>query len=371
MNHFQERISKLQTWMEEQKIDLTLVSSPANVMYLSGFYCDPHERFMAAVIPGKGEPFLLVPALERDKAEAKGSLQVYTHEDTDDPLQILLTALAAESEDIQTVAIEKSHVSVARFEELQAQFAKAFYRNVEERLSAMRLQKDPQEVEIMKRAAKLADDIVAFGVEQLAVGKQEYEIVQAIEGFAKRQGAERMSFETMVLAGEKSALPHGVPGTREIRKGDFVLFDLGVVVDGYCSDITRTFVMGEASAEQQAIYQAVLEANLAAIKAVKPGIAAADVDKAARDVIQQANYGEYFTHRVGHGLGIDIHETPSVHGKNGQHLVPGMTFTIEPGVYVPKIGGVRIEDDVLVTEDGVEILTGYPKELQIIPVRNQ
>jgi Xaa-Pro dipeptidase len=368
MNYYQERIGHIQTWMHEQKIDLTLVTSPANVMYVSGFFADPHERFMAAVIPGQGDPFLLVHALERGKAEAKGSLPVHTHSDTDQPLEILLRALTAQPDEIQTVAIEKSHVTVARFEELQAHFTKAFYRNVEERLTVMRLQKDPQEVEIMRRAAKLADEIVAFGVEQLAVGKQEFEIVQALEGFAKRQGAERMSFDTMVLAGEKSALPHGVPGTREIQQGDFVLFDLGVVVDGYCSDITRTFVMGEASPEQQAIYQAVLDANLSAIKAVKPGITAADVDKAARDVIEQANYGQFFTHRVGHGLGIDIHESPSMHGKNGQQLVSGMTFTIEPGVYVPEIGGVRIEDDVLVTDDGVEILTSYPKQLHVIPV---
>ncbi|MFC4768409.1 M24 family metallopeptidase [Effusibacillus consociatus] len=368
MSFHAARISKLLAWMEETDIDVSVVTSPANVRYLSGFYSNPHERFMGVIIPRKGTPFLIVPALDREKAEAEGTLPVHTHSDTDNAVDILVGVLDSDAAAISQVAIEKSQMSVARLEELQSRFSNAKYANVEDRLTAMRMRKDGEELSLMRQAAQLADEAVAFAVTQMVPGKMEYELVQAIESFVKRQGADRMAFETMVLAGEKSALPHGEPGTREIRKGDFVLVDLGIVWKGYCSDITRTFAVGDISEKQREIYEAVRRANAAAIQAVKPGVGAGVIDRAARDVIEDAGFGEFFIHRVGHGLGIDIHEPPSMHGNNEQPLVPGMMFTIEPGVYIPGMGGVRIEDDVLVTETGVEVLTSYPKELRILPV---
>lgn len=366
MHYYQERIAKLAAWMEETHVDLTIVTSPGNVMYLSGFYGNPHERFMGVMVPRTGEPFLLVPGLDRDKAAAKGALPVYGHSDTDQPIDVLRQALELKAEDIHKIAIEKSHLTVSWLEQLEANFPAAMYANAEDRLLTMRLQKDPHEMALMRRAAKLADEAVQFAAAQISLGLKEYEIVQAVESFARQQGAERMAFDTMVLAGENSALPHGVPGMREIRRGDLVLFDLGIVWEGYCSDITRTVAVGEASDAQRQIYEAVRAANQAAIEMVRPGATAAEIDRAARKVITDAGYGDFFTHRVGHGLGIDVHEAPSMHGQNGQILLPGMTFTIEPGIYLPGVGGVRIEDDVLVTDSGVEVLTRYPKELQIV-----
>ncbi|WP_018133434.1 M24 family metallopeptidase [Effusibacillus pohliae] len=367
MSYYRARISKLLAWMETAKIDLAIVTSPANVMYLTGFYGDPHERWMGVVVPRQGEPFLYVPVLDRNKAEAVCDLPVHTHGDEDDAVRLLLELLGCDPAGIGRIAIEKTHMSVARSEQVQAHFSGSIFVNAEERLTAMRLQKDEQELALMRRAARLADEAVAFAFSQIVPGRMEYEIVQAIESFAKRQGADRMAFDTMVLAGEKSALPHGAPGTREIRRGDLLLIDLGIVWQGYCSDITRTVAVGEASDRQRAIYEAVRKANEAAIAAVKPGVEAAAVDRAARDVIAEAGFADSFTHRVGHGLGIEIHEPPSVHGKNGQRLLPGTVFTIEPGIYLADVGGVRIEDDVLVTESGAEVLTAYPKELQILP----
>lgn len=176
-----------------------------------------------------------------------------------------------------------------------------------------------------------------------------------------------MSFDTMVLSGPKTASPHGKPGDRKIQKGDFVLFDLGVIYEGYCSDITRTVSFGKPSDAQKDVYETVRQAEQAAVDAVKPGVRAMDLDKIARDVITEAGYGEFFTHRLGHGLGISVHEFPSVTGTNEMELIEGMVFTIEPGIYDPSITGVRIEDDVVVTKDGVEVLTKYPKELVIVP----
>jgi Xaa-Pro dipeptidase len=187
-----------------------------------------------------------------------------------------------------------------------------------------------------------------------------------IELALKKRGVTHMSFDTTVLSGPKAASPHGKTGDRKIQKGDLVLFDLGVVHKGYCSDITRTVAFGEPNEEQKAVYDVVMRAEQAAVDAVKPGVTAAALDQTARQVIEDAGYGEFFTHRLGHGLGISVHEFPSLHGLNELQLEAGMVFTIEPGVYVPGKVGVRIEDDVAVTADGVEVLTKFPKDLQII-----
>lgn len=180
----------------------------------------------------------------------------------------------------------------------------------------------------------------------------------------KRLGAEQMAFDTLVLSGQNSALPHGVSSDKQIEQGDFLLFDFGVYVEQYCSDITRTFIVGEASVEQKLIYETVRKANEAAIAVVQTGALLKDVDLAAREVIEQAGYGQYFTHRVGHGMGLDVHEAPSVHHENEREIERGLLFTIEPGIYIPGMGGVRIEDDIYVGSDGtVDVLTSYTKEL--------
>lgn len=175
-----------------------------------------------------------------------------------------------------------------------------------------------------------------------------------------------MSFDTMVLAGANAALPHGTPGLTKIKKGDLVLFDLGVVYQGYCSDITRTIAYGDITDKQAEIYNTVLKAEEAAVSAVKPGVKASELDLTARNIIAEAGYGDYFPHRLGHGLGISVHEYPSMTTTNNLQIKPGMVFTIEPGIYVPDVAGVRIEDDLLVTENGAEILTKFPKSLQIV-----
>ena len=245
-------------------------------------------------------------------------------------------------------------------------FEGAAFHRLDEQLNKMRNIKSEEELEKLRKAAALADYAIEVGCKEIAEGKTELEILMAIEFEMKKKGAEKMSFDTMVLSGPKTASPHGTPGDRKIQKGDFILFDLGVVYEGYCSDITRTVAFGEPSEKQREIYETVKKAEQAAIDMIRPGVKACDLDKAARDVITEAGYGEYFTHRLGHGLGISVHEFPSVTGTNEMELEEGMVFTVEPGIYHPEITGVRIEDDVVVTADGVEVLTKFPKELQII-----
>lgn len=196
----------------------------------------------------------------------------------------------------------------------------------------------------------------------------EAELVAEFEYLMKIHVAAGPSFSTMVLAGEKAALPHGKPGDRELKNGDFLLIDFGVITyDKYCSDITRTFIIGEADDKQKEIYDIVKRSTQAGVDAVKAGVPLKEFDIAARSVIQDSGYGEYFNNRVGHGLGIEVHEAPSIHHLNDDIAQKGMVFTIEPGIYIPAYGGVRIEEEVYINEEGeAEVLTSFPRDLREI-----
>ncbi|QPA30359.1 M24 family metallopeptidase [Thermaerobacillus caldiproteolyticus] len=362
-----QRLQSFSQWLQEQNISFALITSTPNVFYLSGFYSDPHERLLALLVFPNSEPMLVCPQMEVSQAKRAGwQYDTLGYSDTDNPWELIYKNINARQVVPEQIAIEKSHLSLERYEQLHTYFPVRSFLNAEEKLRELRMIKDEKEIVILRQAAELADFGVDVGIKALAEGKTELDIIATIEYELKKKGVREMSFATMVLTGQKTADPHGVPGLATVQHGDFVLFDLGVVLDGYCSDITRTVVVGKATDEQKTIYETVLKAQLAAIHASRPGTEIGSIDKAARAIIEQAGYGAYFTHRVGHGLGIDVHEYPSMNATNTMPLQRGMVFTIEPGIYVPSIGGVRIEDDVFITDDGVETLTSYPKELLTI-----
>ncbi len=360
------KVQEIQNYLQKNQIDAAFVTTPDNVFYVSGFKSNPHERLLGVMIFKEAEPFLICPQMEIPDAKAAGwSYEVIGHQDTDNAMDILAQAIIARNVNPLTFAIEKAQLIVERLEALQQSFPQATFVRLDEKINAMRVIKDEDELNKLRKAAQLADYAIEVGCKEIAEGKTEMEILTAIESAIQEKGC-KMSFETMVLSGPKSASPHGKPGARKVEKGDMILFDLGVIYDGYCSDITRTVAFGEPSEAQKAIYNAVLAANSNAIAAVKPGVRAMDLDKIARDTITNAGYGEYFTHRLGHGLGISVHEFPSVTGANDMVMEEGMVFTIEPGVYKSDVTGVRIEDDVVVTKDGVEVLTKFPKDLIVL-----
>lgn len=361
------KLQKISEWMKGQNLDICFITSPENVFYLSGFLSDPHERLLALAVFKDSEPFLVVPSMEKEDAKNSGwSQEIIGYTDIENPWDLVQKSINKRISSTESVAIEKEHMNVERYEELLKLFPNATFVSAEEKLRKLRMVKNEKELTILKEACALADYAVEVGCQELAEGKTELDIIAAIEFALKKKGVTQMSFSTMVLTGANAASPHGTPGLTQIKKGDLVLFDLGVVVDGYCSDITRTVAFGEVSDKQKEIYDTVLKSQLAAIDAVKPGVTCAEVDLASRNLIRDAGFGEYFPHRLGHGLGISIHEYPSVTETNSLVLEQGMVFTIEPGIYVPNVAGVRIEDDVYVTENGVEILTKFPKELQVI-----
>lgn len=360
------KIQQVQAYLNENNFDAAFITTPDNVFYFSGFDSDPHERLLGVMVFKDAEPFIICPKMEVPDVVAAGwAYEAIGHMDTENAWDIVAQAISSRAVTIEKMAIEKSHLTVERLEALISFYPTATFERLDDKINAMRVIKSEDELEKLREAAKLADYAIEVGVSEIAEGKTEMEILNAIESAIKAKGYS-MSFDTMVLAGEKSASPHGTPGDRKIQKGDFILFDLGVIYEGYCSDITRTVAFGKPSAAQVEIYNTVRAANEAAISAVKAGVKASELDKIARDVITEAGFGEYFTHRLGHGLGISVHEFPSINGANDVTLDAGTVFTIEPGVYKSDVTGVRIEDDVVVTESGVEVLTKYTKELVIL-----
>src|SRR5690625_2688464 len=363
----ENRMNRLIEQLKKNDLDGAFITSTANVFYLSNFYTDPHERLVAVYIDQTNDPVLIVPALEMNDAKDAGwSFEMISYHDHENVWELFFNHLKTFDKLPQVIGIEYDHLIVDRHQALKNILPHAQFKNTTNILNDLRVIKSKQEYTLLKQAAALADFGVKTGIEAIREGISELEIVAKIEYELKKQGVQQMSFATTVISGTKTASPHGVPSQTTIEKGDLVLFDLGVVFEGYCSDITRTVAFHSITDEQRKIYETVLEAEEKAIAAVEIGRSVGELDKIARDHIAAAGYGEYFTHRLGHGIGIDVHEFPSMHGENTLPLAEGMAFTIEPGIYVPEAGGVRIEDMVFVTKKGGESLTEYPKDLQII-----
>ncbi len=358
------RIEKLHAYMEQEAIEVLLITHPKNVYYFTGFLTEPHERFMALVLIRGEDPFLFVPLLDSEKARAASSInRIYAHSDSENAYEVLQRLLPSS---VTRLGLEKSHLTAKSYEAVAEAVPANDILDIEDLLRDMRVTKSPDEIASIKRAIWVMEESLRRTLPAIAVGLTELDIVAELEFQMRKLGSQGPSFSTIVLAGEKAGHPHGEPGDRKIQAGEFLLIDAGVYVDGYVSDLTRTFAIGEVNEELKDIYDTVLQANLRGIEAVRPHAPIASVDIAARAVIENRGYGEYFVNRVGHGIGLEIHEYPSVHNKAPGELREGMVFTIEPGIYNPRVAGVRIEDNVLVTKDGVEVLTTFPKELQII-----
>lgn len=237
---------------------------------------------------------------------------------------------------------------------------------LENAIEDIRLIKSREEIDRVVKAQRIAEKAFEHILGFIKVGMTEREIGLELDYFMLRNGADALSFETIAVSGEKTSMPHGVPGMRRIQNGDFITMDYGAVVDGYHSDMTRTIAVGSVSDEQKKVYDTVLKAQTEAFAVMRPGVPCADVDKAARDVIAQAGYGDYFGHGLGHGVGIEIHEEPRLSPFGKKVLESGILVTNEPGIYLPGKFGVRIEDMAFITDDGYENLTVCPKELIVI-----
>lgn len=360
------RIDKLYNLLDEEALDVTFITLPKLIYYFTGFYTDPHERLLALVCPRGEEPFLFVPALDREKAVRTSSVKaIYAHEDAQNPYEVLKRHLGIP---VSRVGIQEDHLNVKRYQAIMEMTGAKQAVGLDGKLALIRVVKSDDEIEAIKRAVRCIEDVFRDTVPLVKPGVTELDLVAEMEYRMKRLGADGPSFDTMVLTGEKTGLPHGVPGKERIREGDLLLFDAGVFVDGYASDLTRTFAVGDIGDKCKDIYDAVLQANRSMIEAVRPGASFASLDLAARSVIEKRGFGQHFITRAGHGFGLEIHEYPSIHANNDDPVKEGMVFTAEPGIYIPGLGGVRIEDNVLATKNGAEVLTTYPKQLTVIGI---
>lgn len=340
---------------------VALVTRPVSIAYLCGVRIEPHERLTALVVRD-GRAVLLVPELERDHAEAEAEdVEVVTWRDGEDAAAALARLIGP----ADRLAVERGHLTVALADRLRDELDISEFVGLDEELRRRRLVKTREEIALLERAAAVTDEVCAATLRSLRPGVSELEVAGSVLARIADAGAEP-SFPPLIQSGPNSALPHLGPTGRRLQAGDLVVVDIGAAWRGYKGDITRMAVIGEPSARQRDVHDLVLAAHDAAIAATRPGIAAGEVDMAARQVIEAAGEGERFIHRTGHGLGLDGHEEPNFAPGESTVLEPGMVATVEPGVYVPGWGGVRIEDDVAVEAGGARSLTRLGHDLFVV-----
>ncbi|MFD0697418.1 M24 family metallopeptidase [Paenibacillus sp. GCM10027628] len=362
---YEMRLHKLRDYLEKEHIDIALITNPTNIYYFTGFLSNPHERFMALIVDTlHARESMIVPGLDLEAAEQHSIVRdLVPCSDSENPYILLKNKVGRTR--IGTLGLEKKAISLYRVERLQELFSDLQSTDIEPFINQERLVKSEQDLVSIRRAVDIAEKVLESTVQKVKVGMLEQELAAELEYKIRKFGGDKPAFESIILTGKRSCMPHGKPGAYPIRENDFLLFDMGVYADGFCSDITRTFLIGEGTKEQETIYETVLTANLAAIQAVKVGLPYGIIDQTGRGIIAEKGYGAYFNNRIGHGIGLDLHEDPSINGDNGMLIGPGHVFTIEPGIYLPSLGGVRIEDDVYVQPNGqVEVLTHYPKQLR-------
>jgi Xaa-Pro aminopeptidase len=361
-NRHAERRGRALAAVEAAGLAGLLVSPGADFLYLTGHAAAPYERLTLLILRIGGDPVLVVPTLERPLAEAApgvDGLEIVEWRDGEDAHEVVARILRSGRYAIsdQTWA---SHLL-----ELERATADCLFVPAGRTIPLLRAVKDAEEIELLRSAGAAADAAFDDLMEMPFAGRAELEIAGEVSARLLDHGHERVDF-TIVASGPNGASPHHGAGERTIEPGDAVVLDFGGVRERYCSDITRTVFVGEPDEEQRRVYEVVRAAQQAAFEAVRPGVAAQDVDRAARVVIEQAGYGERFVHRTGHGIGLEVHEPPYIVEGNETELAPGMTFSDEPGVYLEGRFGVRIEDQVVVTPTGAKRLNDAPRGLTIV-----
>ncbi|MGM0501821.1 MAG: M24 family metallopeptidase [Bacillota bacterium] len=353
-----ERMKRLQKKLKAEELDAVLITNPENRYYLTGF-----TGTAGAVLLTTEQGFLITDF--RYTTQAKEQTKNYKIIEQGDNRLKTINKLLLNCE-IEKLAFESETVSYHKYNKYQEQL-EVELAAVTDLVEELRQIKDETELEKINKAVKITDSAFAKIKDKIEVGVREKDISLELEFFQKRLGAAKNAFDFIVASGIRSALPHGVASNKPIEQGDFVTMDFGAVYHGYHSDMTRTVVVGaEPTKKQQQIYNLVLEAQQAAIAAIEPGKTGQEIDKVARDIISEAGYSANFGHGLGHSVGLEIHEKPRLSRKDETVLEEGMVVTVEPGVYIPEWGGVRIEDIVVVTEDGCRILTKSTKELLVL-----
>lgn len=355
----EKRLQKILENMKNNNITQLIVTSPSSIYYLTGKWIESGERMCAIFINSKGLKKLIINELFPITEDV--GFDIINFNDNENPIEKLIPFIDKESvlgvdKNWQASFLIKLMESIKTISIINGSFI----------IDETRMVKAADEIQLMEAASKVNDKAVEELIESIDKGSTEINLAKRLGEIYQKLGTEQFSFEPLIAFGKNGAEPHHSTDSSVLKKGDSIIIDIGGKTNGYCSDMTRTVFFGEASEKQKEVYNLVLEANLKGIQAVKPGVKFSDIDNAARNVIEQAGYGKYFTHRTGHNIGIDVHEPTDVSAVNHSEVKEGMIFSIEPGIYLPNEFGVRIEDLVLVTKDGCKVLNNYTKELKVI-----
>ncbi|ATW25014.1 M24 family metallopeptidase [Candidatus Formimonas warabiya] len=361
MGTFAVRVKRIQEIMKSQGTDYLVLAPSSQMFYLTGLKTTADERFQGFLVPAEGTPILVLPKMYQEAAMhlAEKNFDLLTWGDGLDPVSLLLPVI---NKECRRVAIDE-RMWAGHFLALRTAFPDCAFFGASVLMGQVRVIKDAAEMALLEQAGARADQVMGEVMKELRPGLAEKEVAFFIESRLRAYGAEDLSFKPIVASGANGASPHHHTGDRKLSAGDLVILDFGGVFQGYCSDITRTFCLGKPSEEIKRVYRAVQEANEAGFAAAREGTACEKVDQAARDVIARAGYGPYFIHRTGHGIGLDCHEDPYLVSGNEEKLARGMTFSIEPGIYLPGQFGVRIEDIAGISPAGPVRFNHFSREL--------
>lgn len=363
---YANRIDRLNGALSANGFDALALNPGPSLAYLTGLHFHLMERPTVLLIAPEQQPGLVMANLEKGKAQSS-ELPLQTFSYGDNPglwNRSFEEAVQAMRLNGKRIGVEPTRMRYLELSYLQQAAPQARFEPADAVLNELRMQKDAQEVRAMRRAVQIAQQALAATLPMVRAGITEKAVAAELFLQLLKAGSDtELPFPPIVAGGPNSANPHAAPSDRPLQEGDLLVIDWGARCEGYCSDLTRTFAIGEVEPELRRIVEIAVQANAAGRAASRPGVTAGSVDQAARAVIEAAGYGPQFFHRVGHGLGLEEHEPPYMFGENALVLKPGMTYTVEPGIYLAGRGGVRIEDNVAVTEDGCETLSDMPREL--------
>ena len=351
------RVKKLKIRLADQGVDALLVTNPRDIRYLTGFVGDDSW----ALVTLKGTKVYVISdrrfeeQIQREAPQVKAVMREKS----------LAEALAGvqKKTKLTRIGLQPDYVTVTQQKVLAKNLGRRLFKPIEDGLLKQRSVKDQTEVNFIRNSLKIQQAAFKKLISEIRPGDTEQALAARLEYLMRSGGADGTSFPSIIAADANASLPHAIPGSAKVAKGGIVLIDWGSKLGGYCSDLTRVISLGKMPAKIQEIYKVCLEAQVAAIEAIGPGKSLKDIDKVARDIIDKAGFGKEFGHSLGHGLGLDIHEQPVLSTRSEGVLEPGQVVTVEPGIYLPGIGGVRIEDDILVTPAGHEVLSDLPKDL--------
>lgn len=365
----QSRFDKLNASLRTSDLDAVILNPGPTLTHLTGLRFHLMERPVVLLFAKDQTPAIVLPELELQKvASLPYELQVFSYPENPATWgDVFRSATQALGLDGKRIGVEPRQLRLLEFRYVRDGAPEADYPDASDVLSGLRLRKDQSEIDAMRHAVKIAQDALETTIPAIKIGMTEKELAAELVTQLLKHGSEpELPFAPIVSGGPNSANPHASPTERKLQAGDLLVVDWGAAYDGYISDLTRTFAVGDVDEEYAKIHQIVQDANAAGRAAAKPGVSCASVDKAARDVIEQDGYGVYFTHRTGHGIGMEGHEEPYMRGDNMQLLEPGMAFTVEPGIYLPGRNGVRIEDNVVITETGADVLSDMLREIRVV-----